>query len=61
MPREWATPTREPWCPLIHDLLLAIDRHNGLYFATGDRWHLERAQDLRQYVISLKDWIRRHE
>jgi hypothetical protein len=46
---------------LIRDLLHAIDRHNGLYFATGDRWHLERAQDLRQYVISLKDWIRRHE
>lgn len=61
MPREWATPTREPWCPLIHSLLQAIDRHNGLYFATGDRWHLERAEDLRQYVVRLKDWIGRHE
>ena len=61
MPREWSTPEREPWCPLIHSLLQAIDRHNGLYFATGDQWHLERAEDLRQYVISLKDWIGRHE
>lgn len=61
MPREWNTPLREPWNPLIHQLLQAIDRHNSLYFATGDRWHLLKAAELRQYVRELKDWISRHE
>lgn len=61
MPREWVTPIRQPWCPLIHQLLQAIDRHNGLYFATGDRWHLLKAAELRQYVSELKSWIVSHE
>ena len=59
--REWNTPIREPWCPLIHQLLQAIDRHNCLWFATQDPWHLHQAQYLRQYVRELKDWISRHE
>lgn len=61
MPREWVTPMREPWCVLIHQLLQAIDRHNGCYFATGDLWHLRQAEILRQYVIELKCWIVSHE
>ena len=61
MPREWVTATREPWCVLIHQALMAIDRHNSLFFQTGDRWHLLQAERLRQYVIELKDWISSHE
>lgn len=61
MPREWNTPLREPWNPLIHQLLQAIDRHNGLYFATGELWHLRKAEQLRQYVGEVKEWIGRHE
>lgn len=61
MPREWMTATREPWCVLIKQCLDAIDRHNSLWFATGDTWHLQRAEHLRQYVAELKGWIQRHE
>jgi hypothetical protein len=61
MPREWVTATREPWCVLIKECLAAIDRHNRLFFQTGDRWHLQQAEHLRHYVIELKDWISRHE
>lgn len=61
MPREWNTPAREPWCPLIHQLLQAIDRHNSLFFTTGELWHLRKAEQLRQYVVELKEWISRHE
>jgi hypothetical protein len=59
--REWNTPVREPWNPLIHELLQAVDRHNRLHFATGDPWHLERAEALRAYVRELKAWIHRQE
>jgi hypothetical protein len=61
MSREWVTATREPWCVLIHQTLMAIDRHNRLFFQTGDAWHLHQAEHLRQYVVELKDWIHRHE
>lgn len=61
MPREWDTPVREPWNPVIRELLHAVDRHNGLHFATGDPWHLAQAEALRSYVRSLKDWIRQQE
>ena len=55
--REWNTPTREPWNPVIVQLLRAIDLHTRQYFATGDRWHAEQADELRRYVIDLKEWI----
>jgi hypothetical protein len=52
VPREWATPVRADWCPLIHQSLQAIDRHNQLWFASRDPFHLQQAQVLREYVGS---------
>jgi hypothetical protein len=46
---------------LIHQSLQAIDRHNRLWFASGDGWHLQQAQVLRDYVADLKTWIHREE
>jgi hypothetical protein len=57
MAREWNTPIREPWNPLIKELLNAIDRHERLYRQYGNGWHAAKAQDLRWYVAELKDWI----
>jgi hypothetical protein len=59
--REWNTPVRADWCPLIHQALQAVDRHNMLWFDSGDAWHLQQAQVLRDYVSSLKTWIHREE
>ena len=59
--REWNTPVREPWNVLIHQALQAVDRHNCLYFRSGDCWHLEQAQALRDYVARLKTWIHQQE
>jgi hypothetical protein len=55
--RTWNNPTREPWNPVIHNILKAIDNHNSLYFQTQDSWHLEKANALREYVHELKTWI----
>jgi len=55
--REWHTPLREPWNPLIHQCLKAIDRHMALYLETGNGWHAAKAQELRWYVAEVKDWI----
>ena len=59
--REWNTPVREPWNVLIHQALQAIDRHNTLWIRSGDRWHLQQAQVLREYVGGLKTWIHQQE
>lgn len=59
--REWDTPVREPWNPVIHQLLKAIDNHTMLYFKTRNTWHLAKAKDLRSYVRDLKDFIKRQE
>lgn len=61
MPREWNNPTREKWNTPIHNILKAIDNHNALYFSTGEKWHLEKAGLLREYVTELKDWITSNE
>lgn len=61
MPREWDTPIRSPWNSPIHNLLKAIDNHTSLYFKTGDGWHMEQAQILREYVANLKTWIHKQE
>ncbi len=57
MAREWNTPTREPWNPLIKTALDAVDRHNQLYFKSNNVKHLILAQLLRDYVTYLKDFI----
>ena len=59
--REWNTPVREPWNALIKQALNAVDRHNQLWFDSGDRWHFDRAQVLRIYVADLKTWIHKQE
>lgn len=48
---------REPWNPIIRSVIKAIDEHNMMYFKTGDYWHVQKAKELRQYLIELKDWI----
>lgn len=52
---------REPWNPIIHHLLKAVDTHNRLYFQTCDEWHLQKAREMRAYVVELKDWIKNQE
>lgn len=61
MAREWDTPTREPWNPLIKQALDAIDRHEHLYRKTGNGWHAAKAHELRRYVGELKTWIHQQE
>jgi len=61
MPREWDTPVRECWNASIHHTLKAIDNHTRLYLKTGDEWHEEKAQLLRQYIRDLKYWIHQQE
>ena len=59
--REWNTPVREPWNPLIKECLNAVDRHVAFYLASGDQTHLSQAATLRGYVRELKDWIGQEE
>jgi hypothetical protein len=59
--REWNTPLREPWNPVIASLLKAIDTHVACFLTTGEIWHLTQAHQLREYVRELKDWINRQE
>ena len=61
MPREWNTPKREDWNQPIHQILKAIDNHTRLLLETGDFWHEEQANILRQYLRDLKDFIRKKE
>lgn len=59
--RDWNTPIRAPWNPLIKECLNAIDRHEALYRQTGLGWHYVAAEDLRRYVSALKTWIHAEE
>jgi hypothetical protein len=59
--REWSTPVREPWNPLIKEALRAIDRHEDLYRQSGLGLHCVAASQLRSYVGALKDWIHSEE
>lgn len=61
MPREWNTPVREPWNPIIKKCLDAVDEHNRQYLDTGNIWHLTQAEILRKYVYDLKTWIHTQE
>ena len=55
--RTFNTPLRDPWNHIVYQCLRAVDCHNAQYFLTGNVWHLEQSELLRQYVRSLKDWI----
>jgi hypothetical protein len=57
MPREWNTSFREPWNPIIKRCLDGADLHTEIYLETGDGFHEQQAEKLRDYVRSLKDWI----
>lgn len=59
--RTFNTPLRAPWNPIIYQCLRAVDCHNEQYFLTGDAWHLQQAESIRNYVRALKDWIREEE
>lgn len=59
--RTFDTPIREPWNPIIHQLLRAVDEHNRLYFLHRNPWHLEKAAQLRSYVCQLKTYIHNQE
>jgi hypothetical protein len=59
--REWDTPLRQPWNPVIAQLLKAIDLHVACFLTTGEIWHLTQAQELRRYVVALKEWLRAQE
>ena len=61
MSREWNTPIREPWNPIIKKCLDAVDEHNQQHLKTGDEWHLSQAEILRKYVKDLKVWIHKEE
>jgi len=61
MPREWNTPKRERWNAPIHQILKAIDNHTRLWMETGDPWHEEKANVLRNYLHDLKTWIHHQE
>lgn len=59
--REWNTPVREPWNPVIHHLLKAIDNHMNEFYKSRDTWHIDKAQELRLYCHELKTWIHKQE
>lgn len=61
MSREWGTEIRNPWCPKIAQILKTIDLHSEFYIKTGDVFHKEQAEYLRNYVYSLKNWIKDNE
>lgn len=61
MPREFDTPVRCAWNPIIKKCLDAVDEHNRLYLKTEDQWHLNQAEILRVYVMRLKVWIHKEE
>jgi len=61
VPREWNTPKREPWNPVIKKCLDAVDLHTRLHLETGDQWHEEQSRMLRKYVKDLKVWIHKEE
>jgi hypothetical protein len=55
--RTFNTPIREPWNAPIYNILKAIDNHTRLWMETGNVWHEQKAQMLREYLHELKTWI----
>lgn len=58
---EWTSPIRQKWSEVIRQCVKGIDYHNEMYFQTLDKWHLSKAEQLRQYVTELKEMIKRKE
>ena len=61
MSRTFNTQHRELWNAPIHNTLKAIDNHTQAYFKSGDIWHLQKADMLREYLSELKTWIHKQE
>ena len=59
--RTFNTPIREPWNAPIHNTLKAIDNHTRIFLKTGDVWHQQKANMLREYLHELKTWIHKEE
>lgn len=59
--RTYNTSVRSPWNARIFHMIKAIDAHNELYFKTLDKRHLLQAEQLREYLRVLKDWIKEEE
>ena len=59
--RTYDTSVRSPWNARIFHMIKAIDAHNELYFKTLDKRHLLQAEQLREYLRALKDWIKEEE
>lgn len=59
--RTYNNRTRAPWNPVIHNTLKAIDTHVMAHLSSGDPWHEQQAELLRQYVHGLKTWIAEEE
>jgi len=57
MKEEYHSNLRESWNHIIKACTNAIDTHNSEYFKTANFWHLEEAQNLREYIQRLKQWI----
>lgn len=61
MSRTYNTKVREPWNPKIKTILDAIDLHIKLHLETGEVFHINQAEILRNYVYNLKSWIESQE
>jgi len=61
MPREWSTSAREAWNVPIQQIVKAVDNHTRLYLETGNSWHRECADSLREYLHKLKTYIQSQE
>ena len=59
--RTFNTPIREPWNPVIHRLLQAVDHHNSAFLRDGNPWHLQKATFIREYLHELKTWMHAEE
>lgn len=61
MPREWSTDIRDPWNAKIHSILKTIDLHTELHLETGEEFHINQSNILRNYLRELKTWIHNQE
>jgi hypothetical protein len=55
MPREWNTPIREPWNPVIKKCLDGVDEHVKAYIKTGDDWHLITSRSVKKLCKNFEN------